>query len=120
MRQPSRARSLTGGLVVFAAMLLGSTDIGSQSSAADLQIALHGQQTSVHRDTLAQPQLAEDDSSSATEKHVRRIEQGETFAFDTKHPAFRLTLEKLMDFCNAPGVSVAVIDQYRIAWAKVA
>jgi CubicO group peptidase (beta-lactamase class C family) len=23
-----------------------------------------------------------------------------------------------MDFCNAPGVSIAVIDQYRIAWAK--
>jgi CubicO group peptidase (beta-lactamase class C family) len=35
-----------------------------------------------------------------------------------KQPPLKINLQKLMELYNVPGLSVAVVDQYEIAWAR--
>lgn len=56
--------------------------------------------------------------SPATARHIRRIEQGVVLRPDAKQPPVHLTLQKLMALYHVPGLSVAVIDHYKVAWAK--
>ena len=56
--------------------------------------------------------------SPATAHHVRNIERGAAIRLDDNQPPFQLTLQKLMALYKVPGLSVAVIDHYQIAWAK--
>ncbi|PWT93098.1 MAG: hypothetical protein C5B54_02380, partial [Acidobacteria bacterium] len=48
-----------------------------------------------------------------TVKNINRIENS-----DTPIPSFKLNLLKLMQVYRVPGVSIALIDHYKIAWAK--
>jgi CubicO group peptidase (beta-lactamase class C family) len=64
-------------------------------------------------------------ASSATESHDRttpsqlhRIENGFVIPLGEGHRPLRLNLQQLMSVLNVPGLSVAVIDNFKVAWAK--
>jgi CubicO group peptidase (beta-lactamase class C family)/putative intracellular protease/amidase len=49
---------------------------------------------------------------------IARVEDGWTIRFGQTDPPVRLGLEEIMKLFKVPGVSVAVIDNFKIAWAK--
>jgi CubicO group peptidase (beta-lactamase class C family) len=52
-------------------------------------------------------------------KRIHRVENGlPSIPMGEGEPALHLTLEKMMKLYRVPGLSVAVIDNYKIAWAK--
>jgi CubicO group peptidase (beta-lactamase class C family) len=51
-------------------------------------------------------------------ERLRRIESQEAPVSVGRHPRLRLTIDELMRLYHVPGLSIAVIDGYRIAWAK--
>jgi CubicO group peptidase (beta-lactamase class C family) len=55
---------------------------------------------------------------SALEARIARIETGFAPIPVAGQEPLRLDIRKLMKMYNVPGLSVAVIDDYRIAWAK--
>ena len=61
-------------------------------------------------------------SASASGAQEARIQRIEALVLDIsmgeKEPPLRLNLAQLMEAYNVPGLSVAVIDNYKIAWAK--
>ena len=62
--------------------------------------------------------LSTEDSSEAA-KRIQRIENGlPILSSGGEGPRLALTLQKLMELYKIPGVSVAVIDNFKIAWAK--
>ena len=57
--------------------------------------------------------------SGAQEARIQRIEALVLdMSMGEKEPPLRLNLAQLMEAYNVPGLSVAVIDNYKIAWAK--
>jgi CubicO group peptidase (beta-lactamase class C family) len=58
-------------------------------------------------------------SSSGTESRIARIELGiEPLEVEKGKPPRPLDIEELMKLYNVPGLSVAVVDNYKIAWTK--
>lgn len=52
-------------------------------------------------------------------QRIARIENGfAPISLVTGEPPVKLTLQRLMQISNVPGLSVAVIENYKIAWAK--
>jgi CubicO group peptidase (beta-lactamase class C family) len=52
-------------------------------------------------------------------EHIAHIENGFVpISLDPGAPPVRLDLRKIMEISNVPGLSVAVFDHYRLAWAK--
>ena len=50
---------------------------------------------------------------------IQRVENGfPPIPLSSSEPPLQLNLEKLMELYNCPGLSVAVIDNFKIAWAK--
>jgi CubicO group peptidase (beta-lactamase class C family) len=57
-------------------------------------------------------------SAELTER-IQRVEAGTlSIPGDDNQPPLQLTLQNLMDMYKVPGMSVAVIDNFEIAWAK--
>jgi CubicO group peptidase (beta-lactamase class C family) len=57
--------------------------------------------------------------SDSPNVRAARIESGiEPLSIGTKEPALKLDLRQLMKLHSDPGLSIAVIDGYKIAWAK--
>ena len=54
----------------------------------------------------------------STAERIRRIERGELVVLGKHRAPLRLDLARLMSVFHVPGLSVAVIDGSRIAWAK--
>jgi CubicO group peptidase (beta-lactamase class C family) len=53
------------------------------------------------------------------EDRIRRVENGlPPVSLGENEPPFQLTLAKLMEIYNVPGLSIAVMDNFEIAWAK--
>ena len=53
------------------------------------------------------------------EAHIRRIEaQAVDLSLSPNEPPLQLSLQKLMELYKIPGFSIAVIDNYQIAWTK--
>jgi CubicO group peptidase (beta-lactamase class C family) len=58
-------------------------------------------------------------SADATELRIERIGKGiDPVAVKKGEPPVQLDIEKLMKLYNVPGLSVAVIEDYQIAWMK--
>jgi len=58
-------------------------------------------------------------SADATELRIERIGKSiEPVAVKKGEPPVQLDIEKLMKLYNVPGLSVAVIEDYKIAWVK--
>jgi len=57
-------------------------------------------------------------SSQAADRHIERIESFAPISLGANEPPVRLTLQQLMDISNVSGLSVAVFDNYKLAWAK--
>jgi len=53
-----------------------------------------------------------------TADRIRRIESGELISLGKNRAPLRLDLARLMSVFHVPGLSIAVIDGSRIAWAK--
>ena len=52
-------------------------------------------------------------------ERIRRIETGTlSIAMEDNQPPVQLTLQTLMEMYRVPGMSVAVMDNFQIAWAK--
>ena len=70
----------------------------------------------------AAPTKPSGQSSSAPTTQEARIQRIEALVLDIpmgeKEPPLRLSLAQAMSAYNVPGVSVAVIDNYKIVWAK--
>lgn len=50
---------------------------------------------------------------------IQRVETGlPPIQFSDSEPPLPLTIEKLMDLYKEPGMSVAVVDNFKVAWAK--
>ncbi len=50
---------------------------------------------------------------------IQRVENGiPPISLGTGEPPLQLNLQRLMDACKVPAVSIAVIDNFEIAWAK--
>jgi len=58
------------------------------------------------------------DTSAELAERIRRVESGISLPVGENGQPLQLSLKKLMEICEVPGVSVAVIDKYKIAWAK--
>jgi CubicO group peptidase (beta-lactamase class C family) len=54
----------------------------------------------------------------STAERIRRIESGDLVALGPRRAPLRLDLARLMSAFHVPGLSVAVIDGSKIAWAK--
>jgi hypothetical protein len=59
------------------------------------------------------------DRSREPAERIQRVENGTiSMVVDQDQPPLQLTLQKLMELYRVPGISVAVIDNFEIAWAK--
>src|ERR1700753_1099797 len=68
---------------------------------------------------LTQPKDKGDEASAKFADRIRRIESGlPPISLGEDEPPLQLTLQKLMELYKVPGLSVAVIDDFKIAWAK--
>ncbi|HEY6253903.1 MAG TPA: serine hydrolase [Candidatus Angelobacter sp.] len=71
--------------------------------------------------SLAQSQeyfrQADKASSASTAERIHRVESG-LASIPTKNGPLQLDLPQLMETFKVPGLSIAVIDNYKIAWAK--
>jgi CubicO group peptidase (beta-lactamase class C family) len=57
--------------------------------------------------------------SANQEEHIRKIEAtAVNLSLDPNEPPLQMKLDKLMELFNVTGLSIAVIDDYKIAWAK--
>jgi len=64
----------------------------------------------------ANPQAASDDTTAA---RIQRVENGiQPLPLGASEPPMPLNIEKLMRIYKVPGLSVAVVDNFKIAWAK--
>ena len=52
------------------------------------------------------------------EERIARIENFAPISLGANEPPIRLNLRQLMEISNVPGLSVAVFDDYKLAWAK--
>jgi CubicO group peptidase (beta-lactamase class C family) len=69
-----------------------------------------GEQTAVSQTKEASAELAH---------RIERVENGiPPIPLDETQPPLQVNLQKLMEVYKVPGLSVAVIDNFRIAWAK--
>jgi CubicO group peptidase (beta-lactamase class C family) len=58
-------------------------------------------------------------SSAATEERIHRVENGiPPIPLGPDQPPLQFTLQQLMDVLKVPGLSVAVVDDFKIVWAK--
>jgi CubicO group peptidase (beta-lactamase class C family) len=58
-------------------------------------------------------------SSSDQDARTRRVEKGlPPFFMAGTEPPVELTLQKLMQLCGVPGLSIAVMDNFEIPWTK--
>src|SRR5271165_2161844 len=58
-------------------------------------------------------------SSAANEERIHRVEHGiPPIPVNPGQPPLQFTLQQLMDVLKVPGLSVAVVDDFKIAWAK--
>src|ERR1700733_11871014 len=63
------------------------------------------------------PQSNSEDTQVSAQ--VQRVENGiPPIPLGANEPPLQLNLQKLMEFYKVPAVSIAVIDNFRIAWAK--
>jgi len=70
---------------------------------------------SAHAQSKSQPGPKDSDLSA----RMQRVENGiPPIPLSGTEPPQQLNLEKLMQLYNCPGLSVAVIDNFKIAWAK--
>ena len=57
--------------------------------------------------------------SANQEEHIRKIEAAAVnLSLDPNEPPLQMKLDKLMELFNVLGLSIAVIDDYKIVWAK--
>jgi CubicO group peptidase (beta-lactamase class C family) len=56
-------------------------------------------------------------AESSLDRRIRRVENG-LLSAQNDPPWKRMSLEERMAFYNVPGVSIAVIDEYQVEWAK--
>jgi len=69
--------------------------------------------------SLPAQNAAPKNSSAAIEERIRRIENGiPPIPLGPDQPPLQFTLQQLMDVFKVPGLSVAVVDGFKIAWAK--
>ena len=67
---------------------------------------------------LAPSSLAQTISANQ-EEHIRKIEAtAVNLSLDPNEAPLQMKLDKLMELFNVTGLSIAVIDDYKIAWAK--
>jgi CubicO group peptidase (beta-lactamase class C family) len=67
----------------------------------------------------ARPNPKPAQTSSELAERIQRVENGiPPIPFSDAEPPLRLSLEQLMQLYKVPGLSVAVIDNFKIAWAK--
>lgn len=67
----------------------------------------------------AQHKAAYDQTSQNLTHRIQRVEDGITpIPIDDSEPTLKPNLEQLMLLYKVPGLSVAVIDNFKIAWAK--
>lgn len=67
----------------------------------------------------AQEHRSQASSSGAVEERIRRIENGfPAITLKAGGKPVQMDLRKIMEVSNVPGLSVAVIDDYKIAWAR--
>jgi CubicO group peptidase (beta-lactamase class C family) len=66
-----------------------------------------------------QPNAQGSQAAAKLADRIRRIENGlPPISLGEDEPPLQLTLQKLMELYQVPGLSVAVIDDFKIAWAK--
>ena len=64
-------------------------------------------------------QAASQSNSADQEANIQRVETNAAYlALGANEPPLHLSLQQLMELYKIPGFSIAVIDNYRIAWAK--
>lgn len=69
------------------------------------------------RSALGQAKSSQNDSD--LNARIQRVEDGiSPISLGENEPPLRLNLQKLMQFYKVPALSVAVIDNFKIAWAK--
>ncbi len=69
--------------------------------------------------SLPAQNAAPKNTSAAVDERIRRIENGiPPIPLGPGQPPLQLTLQQLMDAFKVPGLSVAVVDNFKIAWAK--
>jgi CubicO group peptidase (beta-lactamase class C family) len=69
--------------------------------------------------TAARSHSQSENKNSDVAARMRRVENGiPPIPLSGTEPPLRLNLEKLMQLYKCPGLSVAVIDNFKIAWAK--
>lgn len=67
----------------------------------------------------ARPNPKPAQTSSELDARIQRVENGiPPFPFSDAEPPTRLSIEQLMQLYKVPGLSVAVVDNFKIAWAK--
>src|SRR6266536_1874660 len=65
------------------------------------------------------PMESQDETFPRLAERIQRVENGTlSVPVGADQPPLQLTLQKLMEIYKVPGVSVAVIDNFEIAWAK--
>src|SRR5689334_4345071 len=65
------------------------------------------------------PRPRPDSSQTDLDARIQRVEKGAPpIDLGASEPPLHLTLEQLMDAFKVPGLSLAVIDNFKIAWAK--
>jgi CubicO group peptidase (beta-lactamase class C family) len=65
------------------------------------------------------PNPKTEQTSSELAARIQRVENGiPPIPFSDTEPPLHLTLEQLMQIYKVPGLSVAVVDNFQIAWAK--
>src|SRR5271165_2057656 len=69
--------------------------------------------------SLPAQNAAPKNSSAANEERIHRVENGiPPIPLGPDQPPLQFTLQQLMDVLKVPGLSVAVVDNFQIAWAK--
>jgi CubicO group peptidase (beta-lactamase class C family) len=67
----------------------------------------------------AKVQATNNDASLSTAQRIERVENGfAPIPLGGNEPPLQVNLQKLMEVYKVPGLSVAVIDDFKIAWAK--
>ncbi|HWW16477.1 MAG TPA: serine hydrolase [Candidatus Dormibacteraeota bacterium] len=67
----------------------------------------------------AKVQATTNDASPSTAQRIERVENGfAPIPLGENEPPLQVNLQKLMEVYKVPGLSVAVIDNFKIVWAK--
>jgi CubicO group peptidase (beta-lactamase class C family) len=65
------------------------------------------------------PQLCAQTKAADHEEHIQRIEaKAVDVPLQANEPPLQLSLKKLMELYKIPALSIAVIENYKIVWAK--